>query len=580
MTVLMILLSIAVSAATCHVALKLDNAYETAMPTVISALLSGIVQGCIQLWVLPAIGFFYPGPWMSLIIAGAIGAAIAFLSNRTILGVITPGFILVLLILIYVPTSCEMFHAKKYRSLIGSVQEKNFTEDIPPVKIEDIRLVSKSTAYVLANKVLGQTKEGTVLGSQLEIDTDSAAIQEVNGQLWWIFPLDFSGFFKWKNREFVPGYIRVNAQNPTKKAELIDADPATKKKFRLTYTRNAYFGNWLDRAVYWKYPRINHDEYTFEVDDEWRPYYVISAASPEIGFAGQQNRGVIIADPQTGKIELLAGNKIPAWVDRVKPLHQTINQVTYWGEYVHGWWNSFLGGKDIKVPTTFSYGKDMWFIIFKNRKYWFTGMTSASSKDQSLVGAIMVDTRTGRSTFYDINGTNENGVIEAVDAALGADSSRWSPTQPIPYNLYGIPTWVLPIVSNEGIYQKVALVDMNNISSIAIDGDIYRAVEKYREILSRHGATRNEAISDINGKQIIGPAKIIRMGDTVIGGNKTYYILIDGYENRLFSSSGETDQTRVITLARPGDSVTITFFPSNGQVVSIESIRVHGLKLR
>ena len=126
MTVLMILLSVIVSAATCHLALKMDNAHDSMVPAGISAFISGIVQACIQLWILPAIGFFYPGPWVSLIIAGSIGAAIAFVSNRTILGVIAPGLILALLAIIYIPTSCEMFHAKKYRSLIGSVQEKKF----------------------------------------------------------------------------------------------------------------------------------------------------------------------------------------------------------------------------------------------------------------------------------------------------------------------------------------------------------------------------------------------------------------------------------------------------------------------
>ncbi len=577
MLILIIILTALVAGFTCFLTLRLDNNYDTLIPSMISGVSAALVQLGIHLWLMPTVGFFYPGMWLSLVLAGLIGAGLAFIVNQSASGFTSPAVILILFFVISIPSSCEIFHAKKYQSLIGNVSVKNFTDEIPPVKLDEIRLVSKNTAYVLAKKVLGKTKDGTVLGSQLEIDEDSAAIQEVNGQLWWIFPLDFAGFFKWRNRAAIPGYIRVNAQDPTKEAELIDVDQMTGKKFSLQYTRKAYFGKWLDRYIYFRYPFMNQEDCTFEVNDDWQPYYVVSVTKPLIGFSGYQTDGVILADPQTGEIRHLQGDEIPQWVDRVKPLHLTITQVTNWGEYVNGWWNSHFAMKDVKVPTSHSYGKDMWFIKFKDKKYWFTGLTSASSKDQSLVGAIMVETRSGNATFYAINGTDESGVVQAVDASLGADSSRWSPTQPIPYNVFGVPTWVLPIVSNEGIYQKVALVDMNNINTIVSEKSIGRAVEKYREILARHHVKGDAEVVNEKGLRRIGPVRVLRVGNAVSGGNKTFYLLVEGYDARLFSSSGETDQTRVITLVKPEDRVFIKFFPSDSQVISIESITVNGL---
>jgi len=563
--------------AACFITLYFGNTYDYILPVGATFFLVLIVNGLLLFLGLPTIGFFFPASWFFLIVAGAIGACIGFFSIQGINGASIPAGFFALFLVIYVPSSCEMCHSKDYRNLLGEVKKSDFSKSIPKVKLEDIRLVSLSTASTLAKKVLGQAEGDTVLGSQLKIDYNSACIQEVRGELWWIFPLDFSGFFKWRNRKVVPGYIRVNAQDSTKEAELIDADRQSGKKFKIRYTREAFFASYLDRKVYLQYPTIYNDDFTFEVDDNWRPYYVISATSPEIGFSGYKTRGVIIADPQTGKIEFRKMGNIPSWIDRVIPLYQAHDQMTWWGEYIHGWWNTIFSEKDIQIPTDYEYGKDLWFVKVGKRKYWFTGMTSLNASDQSLVGTLMMDTRTGKASYHVIHGTDENGVLETVDAALGADSARWSPTQPIPYNLFGVPTWVLPVVSHEGIFQRLAMVDMNNINTIAVDKNINRALEKYRVLLARNSSTVK---IDGSGVMRIGPVRVLRVGDTVSGGNKIFYLMLEGYGRRLFATSGETDKTRLAALVKQGDMVTVTCFKTKEPVISINSLSIKNLSGR
>lgn len=579
MAVLLIILAIVFSGSACLLSSKGKNIGLA----VVAVIIAGVIQFLINFWFFPAIGFFYGGIWVTLIVSGIIGGLIGLISEEDDIGygLVLPVIVLIVFLLVSWFSSSSLFHADDYQQLIGPVETKVFTEDVPIIDTEHIRLVPKETALNLAKKVLGQAKDGKILGSQLSIDEKSTAIQEVEGELWWIMPLDFKGFWEWNNRKIVPGYIRVSAQDPTREAQLIDFDPVTGKEFELRYTLKASFGSRLDRRVYNKYPTIHREEYTFEVDDNWRPYYVISATYPTIGFKGRQTRGVIIADPQTGEISLKTGDEIPGWVDRVKPLSQALEQTEKWGMYAQGYWNTIFTKRDIQKPTSYSGGKDMWFIKMGDKRYWFTGMTSPSSEDQSLVGLMFVDTRAtegGNAIYYSMAGTDENGVVEAVDSALGADSVRWNPAQPIPYNVYGTPTWITTVVSSEGIFQKVSLVHVNNINILVIESNLERAFAKYRILLTQRG---NEvAPTGMAVLKRLGPVSVARVGDTVLDGDKTFYIMVEGQNDKLFVSTGEVDDTKLVALVKEGDLVILDFIETEEPIVSLERIQIDGIELK
>ena len=572
MSILLVVLAAIAGYISCYIGCK------DAKISIIPAAIGFAFAEVITLWGLPTVGFFYFGVWFIIIIPTIIGGIIGIFMKDNPRGAILPIGLIVLLIGICFISTSAILRSTSYHEVIGKVEKKEFKADIPVVDTKHIRLVSKETALTLARKVLGQADGGTILGSQLEVDSDSMAIQEVDGELWWIIPLDFSGYFKWSSRGTVPGYIRVSAQDPTREAQFIDRDPATGQKFQMKYTRGAFFGSWLDRVVYGKYPTIAREEFTFEVDNNWKPFYTISATYPTIGFSGYQTAGVIIADPQTGEMSLATGKDIPSWVDRVKPLKQALQQISWWGKYKNGWLNAIFSQREVEVPTDYQDGPDAWFVKQGEETFWFTGMTSASSNDQSLVGAMLVNTRTGEAQYYSMQGTDENGVVQTIDASLGADSARWQPSQPIPYNIYGVPTWVLPIVSSEGIYQKVGLVDMNNINTLVIETTLEKALTRYRAVLAGKG---NE-VAPTSGAEYaaLGPEKVLRVGNTVLGGEKTYYLLVAGAESKLFSANGESVNTRLVAMVKPGDLVTLRFLETTESVMSIEGIEIAGVKLR
>jgi hypothetical protein len=260
----------------------------------------------------------------------------------------------------------------------------------------------------------------------------------------------------------------------------------------------------------------------------------------------------------------------------------------------NGLWNKRIGGvfseKDGGIQySTMSVSKKPQFLMAETICGLFawvkknTGIpTSVQEKDQSLVGAMFVDTakteEDGVAIYFPMQGTDENGVVEAADSSLGADSTKWQPDQPIMYNIYGTPTWILPIISTEGIFQKVSVVNVDNINILATEVNLERALAKYRNLLSQRG---NEiAPTETSVLKQIGPVAVMRVGDTVLGGEKTYLVMVEGHTDKLFASSGETDDTRLVALVQPGDMVLITFIDTEEPVIPIEVMKVQGIELR
>ena len=152
----------------------------------------------------------------------------------------------------------EGFRAMSYQGLIGDIKlSENFSEEVPPVALDKIRIIDQEVAHRLGDKVLGEELPGQerTLGSQAYVG--DFRIQNVNGELFWIAPLLHSGFFKWfNNSEGTPAYIKVSATSSSK-VELVS-------DVRVKYQPEAYFGSNLHRHLYLNgYMTTGLTDYTF-----------------------------------------------------------------------------------------------------------------------------------------------------------------------------------------------------------------------------------------------------------------------------------------------------------------------------
>lgn len=346
-----------------------------------------------------------------------------------------------------------------------------------PIDVQNMRIVDQSMAYYLGNKVMGSSDQN--LGSQFEVNQDDFSIQNVNGRLYWVAPLEFRDIFKWISARYSPGFIMVDAEDPSIPAKLYTG-------YKMEYMNSAYFGDYIIRHLYSNgFSHVHLRDINFEVTDSLQPRWVVSLTTPSVLNDGDIVNGVAIIDPETGDIENYQNNDVPKWVDRVMPEDIARNYLDWYGKYVHGWINSVTSEQDVNVISS----DEMWLIHGNNgQAYWFAGMTSPSSKDQSLTSIVLVNSRDGTINLYRLSGWNEQAVINAVGASV-SNYKNYHGTAPIPYDCSGRLAYVVPVAAstdNGEVFQEVSIVDA--ITGHVVLGQTKAiAFEEYRRYLNQNG---------------------------------------------------------------------------------------------
>lgn len=446
-------------------------------------------------------------------------------------------------------TSTPILNAAKYRALIGDVVESDYSADTSPVDPAHVRIIDRSVAYRLADKRLG---ENTALGSQVRVG--ELSIQLVAGRLYWIAPLEHSGFFKWLgNRDGTPGYVTVSAtdERDVRLVQQVDGKP-----LRIRYNDGAFFGSRPLRHLYTHgLATTGLTDYTFEVDDGGRPFLVVTTYAKRVGFAGADATGVAVLDVQTGEIRRYAAGAAPGWVDRVQPERFVIDQLDDWGRYVHGWWNPSARDRLTTTPgASLVYGDD-------GRSYFYTGLTSVG-KDESTVGFVLVDTRTKAARFYKQTGATETSAMASAEGSV--QEKRYRSTFPVLYNVSGMPTYFMTLKDGEGLVKSMAFVSVENYQLVGIGESVDAALRAYRRAVASRG---NEIAPASVAAYAKASGRVLRFSPDTRAGETYYYLLLEGKEDRAFVGSAGVSVE--LPLTREGDVVDIRYEDGGNPVVDI-----------
>ena len=455
-------------------------------------------------------------------------------------------------------TSVKIFYFQQYRDLIGNVKDgQKITNHIAPISINEIRVVDEELAHLLGEKILGSQP---ALGSQVELG--DFCIQKVNNKLYWVAPLLHSGFFKWMNNtQGTSGYVMVSATNErdVKLVQNVDG-----KAVKIKYQPAAFFQSDIPRHVYLNgYASMGLEDFSFEIDDKGNPFWIITKYAKKVGFSGNDAVGVLVVNAQSGAIQSYGLNTIPAWVDRVQPIAFIEEQLNDWGEYVHGYWNFSNSDKlQITEGLTLVYGKN-------NKSYWYTGLTSVG-KDESAVGFVLVDTRTKETTFYKQGGATE---FAAQSSAQGKVQEKgYSASMPIPYNINGIPTYVMTLKDNGGLVKMFAMVAISDYTIVGVGNTMRETLMSYKNVYNMADNKINPS-SQSNKKTVI--SVISRIQNDVKSGNSFYYFTLKNYPNIFVGSSQLSSQ---LPISMVGDSVKVSFDVDLEEVIDVSSFENWNLK--
>jgi hypothetical protein len=448
--------------------------------------------------------------------------------------------------------SSPLFFASKYRDMLGTVEEKTFSNDISPIDPSRMVIIDYDVAAKLGDKRL--VSDDMTLGSQTNIGKYTH--QKIKDDLYYVAPINHSGYWKWrKNKKGTPGYIIVNAHNQ-KDVRLVKE--INGKPIKLKYQEGGCFSNYLPRHIYQNgYKHLGIYEIEFELDDNFNPYYVVPMYDKKIGYGGKEIVKVLLVNPETGKIDEYKIENVPEWVDRVYPKDLINKQFNNWGNLVHGVFNwSNKDKMQLSQGTQLVYGTD-------GKCYLFSGVTSVGGDDAS-VGFILANCRTKQTTFYYSSGAIESAAQSSAQGKV--QEKGYIASWPRPYNINGVWTYVMALKDNEGLIKNIGLVSYANYEVVGIGDNIQDAIRNYKAALNSKGGII--APSEENNKEsFVG--KVHRIGNDMKDGQLYYYIILLEKTDVLFVGTSVLSNELPVTCK--GDNVKLTYTSGSEGEIFIES---------
>ena len=451
------------------------------------------------------------------------------------------GFVLMFLINIFVG---PLFNAHSWAHRIN-VTTANFTEEIKEVDFTKIPLLDKDSSQKLGDRTMGQNSEYV---SQYYV-SDLYTQINYKDDIVRVTPLEYEGFIKWitNRKNGINAYITVNSVN--------GASNLIKMEKGMKYMPSAYFSEDLERHLRFTYLFDIFGKSRFEIDNEGKPYWI----TPVIGYTGVSNKdkvvAAIITDPVTGESTKYKVEDVPEWVDNVYYADLVIEQVDNWGEYQGGFWNSIFGQKNV-VNTTEGYN----YLAMDDDVYLYTGITSVVS-DESNLGFILTNLRTGDTKYYEVPGAEEYSAMESAKGQV--QQMNYTSTFPLLINLNNKPTYLVSLKDNAGLVKMYAFIDVQDYQKVVVTDaslGINKAASNY---LAQYG---EEVKRDIfNTKEIV----VKSISSAVKDGN-TYYYITDDKGVKYKAHINISDELPFIAV---GNKLEVTYF-EEATVIDINSIKV------
>jgi predicted membrane protein len=407
-------------------------------------------------------------------------------------------------------------NAARYASVL-ELTDGNFAEDIAEVDYSEIPVIDRDSAVLLGNRAMGSIPEYV---SQFEI---SSIYSQINyqGRPVRVSPLVYADLFKWfiNRDEGIPAYVIVDMT--TQEAEVVRLEQP------ILYSESEPLARNIDRYVQLKYPTYIFDEKSFELDEDGTPWWVFPVQTRTVGlFEGTTIARVVLVNACTGETEDYAIADCPEWVDRAYPSDLLVEQYNWYGLYSGGWLNSWLGQVGVVQTTPGTDGNLGYNYIAQNDDvYLYSGVSSVTA-DNSIVGFILVNQRTGDAQYFSVAGATEESAMTSAEGQV--QNLRYSATFPLLLNIDGQPTYFMALKDDAGLVKKYAMVNIEHYQNVAVGDTVAECEAAYVKLLATNGmidageaAVELVATADASGT-------IATITEAVVDGNSHFYVTLEG----------------------------------------------------
>jgi len=368
-----------------------------------------------------------------------------------------------------------------------------------------------------------------------------------NDSIMRVTPLEYADAIKWltNRKNGIVGYITVNSV--TGESKLVKLDKGMK------YSTSALFNEKLERKLRFEYPTTNFGNISFEIDNEGKPYYIVTTLDyTAVGLKAKVS-GVIIFDPITGESKKYSKEEIPTWVDIAYSASLVIEQIDNWGMYKNGFWNSIFGQKNV-VNTTEGYN----YLAMNDDIYLYTGITSVVS-DESNLGFILTNMRTGNTVYYAVPGAEEYSAMSSAQGQV--QDMGYTSTFPLLINLKGKPTYLVSLKDSSGLVKMYGFIDVQDYQKVVVTDaskGIIVAKDNYLKSIKK----------EVKDDELIKKEITIKSVTTANINGYTYYYITD--ENNKYKVSITLSDT--LPFKKAGDKLTIGYYESSSEVIEVEKL--------
>lgn len=403
--------------------------------------------------------------------------------------------------------------------------------------------VDKEISIKTAQGKMGQY--GAQYSMSEEVFTAVTSIRSGKLSVSRVTPLDYSGTFVAlsSGAKGTVGYIEVD--QVTGDGRLVEVPGGMK------FTPGAVLSHDLMRHVRFAHRTALLGDYSFEIDDEGKPFWIVHVLSNKVGlFGGATSDGIITVDPVSGAMARYALGEEPAWVDRVVPTGVILSQANDALSLSGGWINAVFGEKRGVFQLSDGYNYQFSFDSSNATTWFVSGITSPNEADQTLAGFLLVNAKTGAARKYAVDGITEMRAMEIAENDERVRAQTLGATWPILTEIGGEPAYFM-FLKNQVQRQRFVYVDAATGARVAMGDTVERTVSEFARLSGSKAASTEPAES------VVGTVLRVRHGSQ----DGSVSFLLEGDPGNLYSvDSAATNGMRFLEV---GDKVEVKYRESS-----------------
>ena len=221
--------------------------------------------------------------------------------------------------------------------------------------------------------------------------------------------------------------------------------------------------------------------------------------------------------------------------------------------YKNGFWNSIFGQKNV-VNTTEGYN----YLAMNDDVYLYTGITSVVS-DESNLGFILTNMRTGKTVYYAVPGAEEYSAMSSAEGQV--QDMGYNSTFPLLINLKGRPTYLVSLKDSSGLVKMYGFVDVKDYQKVVVTDaskGIIVAKDNYLKSIKK----------EVKEEELVKKVITVKSITTANINGYTYYYIEDT-NNKYKISISLSD---LLPFVKNGDKIEIGYYDTTNEVIEVEKV--------